>query len=196
MINWFTKLKPKLKRKSIFRLFFITVFFPHLWAFIGGFRAIDNVSKVINIWYFLRYFGYVLGFALLESVMYFCVILILSIMLPRRWSNFQTFSLLGVWSLILPVSVVATKVYFISPNARTWIALEVAYHPGLTYFFYGLLWVIVITAFGLPAVLIARSEKAAAVFSGLLDKFETLSKFYLVLDVIAFIAIIGRLISV
>jgi hypothetical protein len=196
MVIWIEKIRPKLDKKHIFRLFFVTAFFPHLWAFIRGFNAFGHISMAFNLWYFLRYFGYVLGFALLESLLYCGAALIFSLALPRRWSNLQTFSLLGFWSLILPVAVIASKIYFTSPNARAWISMEVVFHPGLTYFFYGLLWVIVITAFALPAVLIARSEKAAGAFSGLLDKFETLSKFYLVLDVIAFIAILGRLISV
>jgi hypothetical protein len=196
MTNWLEKIKPKLTKKLIFRLFLIAVFFPHLWAFISGMRAINNIAKAFDLWYFLRYFGYVLGFTLLESVLYFAGLLIFSLLLPRRWSRLQTFSLIGVWSLLLPVSVIATKVYFTSPNARAWIGLEVYYHPGLTYFFYGVLWVIVVAAFALPAILISRSEKTAIKFSDLLEKIETLSKFYLALDLVGFVAIIGRLISV
>jgi hypothetical protein len=186
-------LKKYFSLKSLWTLFLMAAFFPHVWTIILVFRDFSWIAERTNAWDAVGNGAYGLLYAFVESLFVFVIALVLGLLISSKWSEARRRALLAALILLTAVGSVVNQLYFLYewdiPAAliRTLIASG---RPLVSLY---LLSLAVITPFvALPVYLILRSEHSYTIVNELIDRLALLTGLYLVLDGIALVIVVVR----
>ena len=103
-----------LNRKKLFWLFLICVFPIHFWAFL---ILIYNLSWLLRsgLWFMFGVFSYQLLLAFSEALLIFFILVFLSLLLPKSWSENEKILFLG--NLLWVGWIGLVIVQYLSPNS-------------------------------------------------------------------------------
>jgi hypothetical protein len=193
-------LKQRFSKQQLFS-FFLTCAFPfHLWTLIMLIRDYGWITQRSGTSSFTGVASLAMIYALVESLIFFFLLLILGLLIPWNWPSKRVFTLSGFLALWIPIWDMLSQSYraanFANPGFFI-IWLFGTQHP--IRYGYPILILIIILTVGLTAGLIwaiSFNQKVRNFFHSLLDRIMVLSVLYLVLDVVAVVIAAVRIIGI
>ena len=188
------KNKPNtFNRSDLLKLFLIVAFTPHVWTLLMAFRDVDWVAESRMVSGAIGFTAYVLTLSLIESLFLFCGILLLGLLISKKWSKDQRLASLGLVALILSSWSILEQVTLVLLFDKLVKLLSSAAvlgaRPWIGFIFLG---IFVTLSFVIPLYFVLRSKKFSRFVLVIFDRFAILSGFYLFLDLIAIIILIIR----
>jgi hypothetical protein len=189
----FPILRIPFSRKNTLTLFLVIAFPINFWAIIIWFRNIGSVAEENGLWDAVGVGAYLLSYALLESALIFLAILLLSLLLPKKWGQEKSLAQVSVLYLMLTIGLILEQsralvefpregflwrsVNFIINRLSSSPVILVVIAAALTITF---------------LVVIHRSQQVRSVVIASMEKVALLSAIYLILDLAAIILVIIR----
>ena len=191
-------LKQRFSRKHLLSLFLVSAFPFHLWTIIMLIRDYGWITQRSGTSSFTGVASLAMIYALVESVIFFLLLLVLGLLIPWKWSAERVFTISGFLALWIPIWDMLAQIYravdFANPNfLATWLLST--NHP--VRYGYPLLIIIILLAVGLTAGLIwlvSFKEKVQKIISSIIERITLLSTLYLLLDLAGFIIMAVRII--
>jgi len=191
--NLIHSITGKYNKQGLWLLFLMCVFPQHLWTLIFAFRDISWLISRTNLWDAIGNTSYGMIYAFFESLLIFCVLVLVGFFTPSRWEvnrrvAFLTLllfitsiwgmvtQLLYVWNIWLPFPVMQ----FIASTGRPLLML------------YLLSLAIVVPTVSFPVFTFVRRDKTLASLLDVMDRLTTLSMLYLFFDGIGLIIVVIR----
>ena len=188
--------KSRYNKQSLWSLFLMCALPLHLWTFLMVFRDMSWVSERTNAWDAVGVASYGATFALIESLIIFLLVAAVGLLTPGYWDYNRRISFLSLFILI--VSLWAIIVQLLS-LWNIWLPyglvrfLVNTHHP--VRYLYLLLLVVIVPTIFFPLYSFIRSKRSVAVMQDLIERFSTLTVFYLFFDLIGVCIVIIRNIS-
>ncbi len=189
-------LAQRYSRQGLWSLFLVCAFPIHMWTLILSFRDISWLTERTTFWDALGVVSYGMIIAFVESVLIFLVVALIGCFTPARWNSEQRTAFLSLLYLITCLWAIASQLLFVwdvNLPASAVQFLRESEHP-LRILYAGALAVVGFTVF-LPVYSFVRSRQAVPAMQGLMERFSTLTVFYLVFDLVGLIVVIIRNIS-
>ena len=187
------KSNQKFNRGDWFKLFLVCAFPLHLWTILMVFRDVNWVAERTTPWDALGFSGYALFYTLIESLLLFGFIALLSLLVPKDWNKTLRFAVLSLlafalagWSIMEQLILIvlwgrlqrlATSLTFLTTSPLVGQAI-----------FAGLIAISV----AIPLILLRKSKKFQQGVYSLLERLTLLSGLYLFLDAVGIGIIIYR----
>jgi hypothetical protein len=173
-------------REQVLAVFLAVLFPVHFWAWVVFLRELPSYMLRMKVWDILGVLSYILVVALLDSLLIMAAILVLTLILPRRWLHDRfpmTAALLG-YGFVLAVMPLHVKDP--TPDWLTWIHLP--------WFFW--LWIpLLLIVLVFLSFQILRSRRLEALFSTFIEKIGLVSSVYLSLSLCGLIILVFRNLS-
>lgn len=190
------KIKSKLTRAEALNLLLVCAFPVHLWAIIVLIYDLSWYLEKRSLSFFLGVSGYGLAFAILESVLFFGFIYLLTFLFPRSWKGSAPMAVAGAVALVIAFWAIVNQVFLltseISPEWFEWIMLRVFYRQRQLY---PIFWVILLISAIFPVALLPRWERGQKGMLAFIEKITILVPIYLLFDLIGIAAAITRVVS-
>jgi hypothetical protein len=189
-------LKQRFAPSHLLNFFLVCAFPFHLWIIIMIIRDSGWIIQRSGTDSFYGVASLAMAYALVESVLFFLLLLILSLLIPWKWSVKRVFTLSGFIALWIPIWDMVTQVYrAIDVENPGFLAgwLISTGHP--IRYGYPLFGIIVLAMAGLTAVgiwLTSFNQKFREGVQNLLERIAILSAIYLVLDLAGIVIIVSR----
>ncbi len=185
--------KGRFSTRGLWVLFTSIAFPIHVWAIIMFFFDYDWIAQRTNAWDAVGVGAYALLIALVESTAVFLVTLVLSFLLPKRWTETQRTVLLGLLAFVVFLWGVLGQLYFLPDTRLPGILarfLEGSRHPfritaGIFLLITGIMVV-------LPVYGVMCSRQFTASMNSIFERVAVLTSAYLVIDIAALVLVIGR----
>lgn len=180
-------------RSSLWTLFLLSAFPLHVWAMIYAFRDISWIIARTILWDAIGVLSYGMIFALLESVLFTIIVIILGFLINIRWSPELRVATMGALVFLASIIAMLSRLYIILEwSVPDWvISFFVLFaHPGRTV--YLVLLVILPLIFAGTIYLVLGTGKGAMVLKDAIEKISLLMTVYLVLDLVALVLVIIR----
>lgn len=169
----------RLSRQELLNVFAACAFPIHVWLIINVMREVPAWILRLSIWDLIGVISYSLMFALIETGIIFLGIVLLSLVLPRRFFRHKFVAL----STML---VFVTSAWFIVLQYNSWI-IEFK-RPIIS-----LIWALsFLLAAAVGYVLVSRRPKLEAGINNFVQRLGVLSFIYVFLDVVGLIIVIIR----
>lgn len=185
-------LKFRFTRNEVLKLFMICAFPAHFWTIVVIILNADLIDKR-NFWYYTGYSGYLLGMALLESILLFIFIIGLSFLFPKNWTGNTPLNIAGAIALIIGFWGISNQLFFYidfkSPEWFSWIMLRVHYRQKQLYPF---LVAAIAASAAVPLYALSQSKKTRDALLPILENIGLLSYLYLAVDIISFVVVLLR----
>ena len=183
-------------RKQIWTLFLISLVPVHIWTILMLFRDYSWVVEDFSLDIYLGYVGYALVIAFVESLIAAVALLLVGLLISKKWPESKRIVLHGVVLLSVSLWAAGNQIFFLlleePPVWFSWFMLRVPYHQSLVY--YSLVGMVVASV-GLPVFLVLRFQKVENALVQLVDRLTVLAVFYLGLDLLGFLFVAYRLIK-
>ena len=180
-------------KQGLWSLFLICAFPLHIWTIILAFRDYSWVTERTNSWDAVGVVSYGLIFAFIESVVIFLVMVLLGLLVSKKWGEERRIALLGTLVLIASLWAMVSYLYFmleVSVPAETITYLVNLAHP--LRFLYAISLAVAGVSVAIPAYLVLRSEKFLQGVRGLFERLSLLTLFYLFFDFVGLVIVIIR----
>jgi len=187
------KSKQKFNRGDWFKLFLVCAFPLHLWTILMVFRDVTWVAERTTVWDAVGFSGYALFYTLIESLLLFGFITLLSLLVPKRWNKTLRFVVLSLlafalagWSIMEQLILIvlwgrlqrlATSLTFLTTTPAAGQVIFAA---------------LIVISVAIPLFLLKKSKKFQQGVYSLLERLTLLSGLYLFFDAIGIIIIIYR----
>lgn len=183
----------KYSRQGLWSLFLMCAFPIHLWTLILSLRDISWLTERTNLWDAIGVVSYGMILALVESVLIFLGVVLIGYIIPARWTSDQRITFLTLLYLITAVWAIVSQLLFvweIDLPASAVRFLRESEHP-LRILYAGTLAVVGATVL-LPVYSFVQSRRAVPAMLGLMERFSTLTVFYLLFDLVGLVVIVIR----
>lgn len=192
-------LKQRYSQRKLFSFFVVCAFPFHVWIIIMLILDVGWISQRCGIDCFIGVAALSLIYALVESVILCALLLVLSLLVPWKWSVSKTFTLLGFLAVWIPLWDMLIQGYraFKLANLGTFVPWVFSAQAPKRYsdpLFTGL----ALTFFSVMAIIIWQisfNQKFQQTMQLLLDRISTLSAFYLSLDLVGIIVAVIRILD-
>ncbi len=185
--------KLRLSKPDLLQLFLFCALPVHFWTIITIFMDTELMLTKRDLWYGAGFAGYLLVFALLESIVFFAFILALTFLFPKSWDKRTALVMAAVIAGVLAFWALSNQAYFMLINIPVdwvvWLRLRLNYRQNLAH---PLLALAVLGSAALPLVLVPRSKNAQKIVSIVVEKLSFLSPIYLLIDLLGFAAAVLR----
>jgi len=183
-------------RSNLVQLFLLVAFPIHIWSIVLFFRDFEWIADRSSYWDAIGVGAYALAVALLESTLLFLFLVLLSLVLPKKWNEEKRLLMLVSLFYAFCWWVMVKKTHFIlnetTPGYLSAFFLSTA-HP---YRFFMLaagvfLFIVILSFFG-PVYLIIKNDKFCRLTETINEKLVVLSGIYIFLDVIGIVIVVLR----
>ena len=187
------KSNQKFNRGDWFRLFLVCAFPLHLWTILMVFRDVSWVAERTTSWDAVGFSGYALFYTLIESLLLFGFIALLSLLVPKDWNKTLRFATLSLLAFVLSGWAIMEQLILIVLWGRLHrLAASTPFltsSPIVTQVIFA---VLIIISVAIPLLLLRKSKKIQLGVYSLLERLTLLSGLYLFLDAIGIGIIIYR----
>jgi hypothetical protein len=192
-------LKQRFSRQQLFSFFLICAFPFHLWKIIMLIRDAGWITERSGTGSIIGVASLSMIYALVESLLFFLLLLILGLVIPWKWNSKRVFAILGFIALWIPIWDMASQAYRAADMANpgffvSW--LFATQHP-LRYA-YPLLALVGLAVIALTAAgiwLTSFNHKFQQHIRNFLERIAILSALYLVLDLVSVVVVVIRIIG-
>lgn len=180
-------------RNLLFKLFLVCAFPIHAWAIIMVIRDLEWIAERTNQWDAIGVFGYALLGALIESLLIFLVIILLSYLISQKWNAEKRFGVLFTVVFVSAFWSIIGQLYFVLGGAAPQFIVDFAISSGHPlWVLYGISFPLVVASIVVPIYLFLQKYQSSGKFMAFVDRLILLSGMYLFLDVIGIIIVIIR----
>ena len=187
------RLKFRLTKPESTKLLLICALPIHFWAILMVFNEAETLLTERDLVFALGFSGYILGVALLESVLLFGFVSVLTFLFPKSWQGKTPFLVALSLGLVTALWAVGNETFFLltetSPPWFEWLRLRMHFRQRMLY---PILWLAVILSAVLPVVTIPKFERVRAALDDLAEKLVLLAPLYLLFDLIGIGFMIAR----
>ena len=190
-------LKQRFTRQNLFSFFMVCAFPFHLWTIIMLIRDSSWITERSGTDSFIGVASLSMIYALVESLLFFLLLLVLSLLIPWNWPAKKVYALLGFIALWIPIWDIAVQVYravdLANPDflARWLIS---THHPiRYSYPLFALIVLVVISLTALGIWLSSFKPKFQHGLTNVLERLAVLSALYLVLDLVGVVVLVIRI---
>lgn len=182
-----------ISRGNLWILFSTCALPIHIWTFISYFRDFSWISERTNPWDAIGVGAYGLIIALFESILVFCVGLLISLVLPKRWKEKIRVTLIGVTiSVISGWAIVGQLYYFYDYHFPvTWLQW-IARMPHPLWVVYGSSAMAIGLTLLLPIYGIYKSPRLSTRIFKIFESWIPLTTLYLFFDLTGLIIVVIR----
>ena len=180
-------------KQELLKLFLVCALPINFWALIVWFRSFGSVAEELGQWDAIGVGAYILLFALVEILVVFIVLVLLSLLIPKKWRQEKTIAQVSALYLMVPIGLILDQTRDLITFPREgfiWQAVN-SLNNILSSSQVILLVIGSAVAIGL-VVAIHRFERVHSLVSAGIDKLVVLSGIYLVLNLAAIIIVIIR----
>ncbi len=183
----------KYSMRGLWSLFLTCAFPLHLWTIIMVFRDLSWVAERTNAWDAVGVAAYGMIFAFVESVFIFVIVALLGLFTPRSWTQERRIGFLSLLVLLVSLWAIFSQLFFLWNMSLPDVIAQFLRRSGhpFRFIYAGALGVVVLTVL-VPIYFFARSTKAVAVMQDLVERFSSVSTFYLFFDLLGLIIVIFR----
>ena len=183
-------------KQGLWSLFLMSVFPQHLWTLILVFRDMSWIIKRTNVWDAIGNASYAMVYAFFESVMVFCVLVLMGLITPKRWEVNKRIAFLTVLFLTAAIWGMISQLLYLWTIWLPQSVLQTIAETGRPLF---MLYLISLALVGLTVTLPVFTflvwKKAIPVTLDFMDRISTLSTLYLFLDVVGLVIVVIRNLS-
>lgn len=180
-------------RQALWTLFLMCALPLHAWTMILAFRDLSWLTDRTNAWDAVGVLSYGLLFALAESILLFAVAALLGFITPPRWDARRRIGLMSLLVLVLAVWSMLEQIFFLSEVRLPGWFIAFLVHSGRPFVVLNAVVLLLLgISFLLPAIALLRSQRAAAIVNGAIDRLSLLAMFYLLFDVAALVIVVIR----
>lgn len=183
----------RLTKKELFHIFLVGALPIHLWSIMLVFNDFSWVIEQKSLWFAFGYLSYSLLVALIESILFFVVIFLLGLLLPKQWPNEKIVAILSAVAVIICFWGIAYQGFYLllenPPRVFSWMVGHMVANKKITF---GILSLVGLASLLLPTYLIAKSEKTKRVILDVSDRLTLLSIIYLAMDFVGIIIVLIR----
>ena len=188
-----TNLSKKFNQTDVFSLFLTAAFPLHAWTIVMALRDISWVIKDRMVSGAVGFSAYVLLYTLLESILLTIFLLLLGLLISRKWAKNQRLVSLGVVAILLAGWSILEQVILVLLLDRLAAVLgRFAFLGSSPWIGMLILGVLVTVSFALPLWLVLRSKSLTKKLAAFFERLNLLSGMYLLLDLIAIVIVIIR----
>jgi hypothetical protein len=185
--------KRSFTRADWFKLFLVTAFLPHMWSLLMIFRDVPWVSRRTDLWDGIGFAGYGLLYTLLESVLLFGFIALLSLLTPRQWGKSLRITILSVIAFALASwSILEQLILIVLHDQLRAYAAENLWLISPVWLPQAMMAAIIALTTAIAFLLLRNITSIRLAMDNFLDRVAMLSGLYLVLDVAGFVVIVVR----
>ena len=167
-------------RDEYTRLFLVVVFPIHIWALINLLDVVPAVVLHLSVFQLIGLAAYILVFALFESLVVFSLLFLASLAIPPRFYASQLVPVGMIW--IFCLSLAAAVIHL---HEKLKLDVKLAY--------WAVLWIFIALAVaGWGTAWAVRSPHLRSWIASVVERLSLLSWFYLGLDGIALVVVLGR----
>ena len=168
-------------KREYFGLFLLCLLPINLWEILVFFYRASSMTLIMNAWEIAGVVAYLLAFALVEALALFCLLFILSLLLPE--GVFET-GLLSMGAIVIVLASIAGSLIHLHDS---WDIAFISFDR----------WVIVavllaLTLAGGCIFWMRRNERLAKGIRTIADRLEVLAGFYLALDLLGVCVVLIR----
>ena len=148
-----------------------------------AFRDFNWVAERTVIWDAIGLVSYALTFALLETLGFFLLMLLLGLLVPRNWPKDKKIVLLGLLGLAVAIWAVLYQAYYLveDPIPDNLIAYLVKVSHPLRILWAGTA-VVVLLSISAPVFMIIKYDRFNRIVMDLFDRMTLISMIYLLFD--------------
>ena len=187
------RLKFRLTKPESIKLLLICALPIHFWAILMVFNEAETLLTERDLVFALGFSGYILGVAILESVLLFGFVSVLTFLFPKSWQGKTPFLVALSLGLVTALWAVGNETFFLltetSPPWFEWLRLRMHFRQRMLY---PILWLAVILSAVLPVVTIPKFERVRAALDDLVEKLVLLAPLYLLFDLVGIGFMIAR----
>ena len=166
--------KGRFTLQGLNQLFVFCAFPIHVWALINMFQDVPSWVLYLRSWEVIGMVAYTLSFALIETLIVFVVVLLIGLIVPKRWLVDKYIPLASLWLVEVAFMAIlfqhAIIYYLPKRNLVIGYALILA----------------------VSAILILRFPKVGIIFRWVAEKLVVLSVLYIFFDVLGLLVVILR----
>jgi hypothetical protein len=186
---------PFYTRAGLWRLFLLVALPIHIWAMLMALRDIEPMTRRTNFYDAIGFFAYILLIALAESIFIYAITLVLSGLLPWRWSVRQRVLASASLSFIVSLWFMLYQLNYWNDYKKGYILdfimnSDHVIRYGAMIITVGFL--LVAASIMIPIIAIDRSLRFVSWLNRLVERLIVLSTLYLVLDVLAALLVLYR----
>jgi hypothetical protein len=194
-VNW-EIFKQRFHKDHLLKLFLVCAFPFHLWTIILVLNDVEWIARRSGAWDAIGVGAYALVYALIESAVFFLLIVVLGLILPWGWKGEKVFTQLGFISLWIPIWAGLNQLYRHKNLTSPDFLVEWLFSTGHPYRYgvavIGLVILIVIGSAAVPIYLIGFNSHAEKNTRNFLERITLLSILYIALDVISVVILLIR----
>jgi len=187
------KPKQKFNRGDWFRLFLVCAFPLHLWTILMVFRDVSWVAERTTASDAVGFSGYALFYTLIESILLFGFIALLSLLVPKEWNKTLRFAVLSLLAFALAGwSIMEQLILIVLWGRLRRLAASITLLTTSPIVAQAIFAVLIIISVAVPLLFLRNSKKFQQGVYSLLERLTLLSGLYLFLDAIGIGIIIYR----
>ena len=177
----------------LWQFFLITALPVHFWAWIKWFQEFEAIAQRYGQWDALGVGGYFMVYALFESAVIFGILMLILLLLPRRWDQDTVFAVTAALYLVLAGWFILEQARFLPAIPEdVWFFRRVQHLQSITTRAGAVTALSFAASLLLPPALLLRSEKFRTQSLALLNRLTLLAVLYLGIDLLAAIVVLIR----
>ncbi|NIW44549.1 MAG: hypothetical protein GWN14_07135 [candidate division Zixibacteria bacterium] len=185
--------KRTFNRGDWFRLFLVCAFPLHLWTILMVFRDVNWVAERTTSWDALGFSSYALLYTLVESLLLFVFIALLSLLVPKRWDKTLRFVILSLIAFALAGwSIMEQLILIVLWDQLQLLGRSLTFLGSAPWTAQALFAGLVLITVAIPFLLLKKFNKLQEVVFSILERLTLLSALYIVMDMFGIVIIIIR----
>jgi hypothetical protein len=188
-----TKISNRFSYRGLWTLFLVVAFPIHIWAFLMFFEDYAWIARRTNAWDAIGVGAYGLVIAFIESVFVFLCAVLLSLFLPKKWTEAKRTALMGWLVWLTAIWAILGQLHFIwDPPIPHWIYTLLAGQAHPARIVYGLFFGLALVTILLPVYGIVNSVKFTKITLLIFERVSILTVLYLLLDFMGLVVVVVR----
>jgi hypothetical protein len=179
--------------QELWSLFLMAAFPTHVWTILLVLQDFSWIAERNNNWDALSVGAYGLVVAFLESLFVFAIALLISFLIPRKWSSKKRIAILSTLMMICGIWAILTQLYFLLgysvPDSLLKFFISRS-HPLRAV--YGVCALLVTPTVIIPIYGLFESEKALQATLNVIERLSLLTTLYLLADLGSLIIVLIR----
>ncbi len=191
-------LRSSYDTRNLVFLFALCALPIHLWAVYKAFPDVETIYYFTGVWDAVCYVLYVMLYALVESVVVFAMVLLLSLLGAVRWKKSKLVVITVSLYYIVALGAVVRQLYLDhSAEIQRFYSEFIFYHlPGYSlrvqYLILAVMLALILGSVLGVVVLLDRNKRVFNIASQILDRVYILSMCYLVIDAVGLVVFLLR----
>ncbi len=166
--------KGRFSSDDLLHLFVFCAFPIHIWTFANMFRDVPSWALYMRYWELISTVAYTLAFALFETLIILLPLIVLGMLIPRRWVSSRFIPWAGVMLVEGTIAAIAFQIAIMNHSPKKYLVIGI-----------GLM-------FGISSILVIRHPKIGEILRSIAKRLVVLSFLYIFLDVVGLVIVIAR----